>query len=97
MASTDRTHLFTDEDIKKILSEQSDIRTQLAEAATNLKWIVNNYNKQCADTESLKTELSNLKSLVWKYIGIGIGLGVGINLALSIAIFLVSGGKVTIV
>ena len=29
----ERTHLFTDDDIKKILSEQSDIRTQLAEAA----------------------------------------------------------------
>jgi len=93
----ERTHLFTDDDIKKIMSEQVSIRTDLVEAATNLKWIVNNYNKQCADTESLKIEVSNLKSLIWKYIGIGMGVGIGINLALTVAIFVMSGGKVAIV
>ena len=90
----ERTHLFTDDDIKKILSEQSDIRTQLAEAATNLTWIVKNYDAQCKDTENSKKEISNIKIILWKYIGIGIGAGLGINLVLSIAVYIATGGKV---
>jgi hypothetical protein len=94
---TDNAHLFTDEDIKKILSEQADIRVQLEQAATNLGWVVKYYNKQCTDTESLKKDLNDFKITIWKYIGIGIGAGLGINFALSIAVFIATGGKAVLV
>lgn len=52
---------FTDADFKKILDTQGNIQKDVAVAANNLNWIIENYKNQCKEIESLQTEIANIK------------------------------------
>jgi dsDNA-specific endonuclease/ATPase MutS2 len=89
---------FTDADFKKILSTQSDIQTDVAVATNDLKWIIENYKNQCReiedihkridkvleDHELLKTKYNELKTEMWKYLGMGAGAMTVIYLLISL-------------
>jgi uncharacterized membrane protein YukC len=75
---------FTEDDFKKILTTQGDIKTDVAVATNDLKWIIDNYKNQCKEIEDLKTTVENLKTDFWKYIGIGIGISITVSLFISL-------------
>jgi polyhydroxyalkanoate synthesis regulator phasin len=89
---------FTDEDFKKILNTQGDIQKDVAVAANNLNWIIENYKNQCKEMEQLRTEVDNLKTKyndlkaeVWKYVGVGAGAVTAIYLFIAVFQFFRSG------
>jgi SMC interacting uncharacterized protein involved in chromosome segregation len=81
---------FTNEDFKKILATQGTIQTDVALAANNLKWIIENYQNQCkeiakleATCQALNEKYNSLRGDVLKYVGIGIGVMTVITLVIS--------------
>lgn len=81
-------HRFTDDDISKLITTQSDISANVAVAKNNIEWIVKTYNTQCEKVTTLQKEVGDLKSEIWKYIGIGIGASAGISFTIAVLPYL---------
>lgn len=87
----DQSQFFTDADIKTIISTQGEIKTAVAVATNNLTWIIENYKNQCKEIEGLKKDVkdlqdlyNNLKSEIWKYVGMGVGAATVIYLLIAL-------------
>jgi hypothetical protein len=86
---------FTDEDIRKIVDAQAIISANLAVASTNLAlasnnidWIIKNYTAEYKKLEAIQTEIADLKTTFWKYIGIGIGASATISFIIAVLPYL---------
>lgn len=81
-------HRFTDEDVSKLISSQSEISSNLAVATNNIVWIVKTYNTEYEKLTTLQKEVGDLKSTIWKYIGIGLGASATISFVIAVLPYL---------
>ena len=82
---------FTDDDIKQIVDAQTTITANLAAASTNLAvasnnidWIVKTYSTEYKKITDMQLEVSDLKAIFWKYIGIGTGISISVSFVITL-------------
>ena len=82
---------FTDDDIKQIVDAQTTITANLAAASTNLAvasnnidWIVKTYSTEYKKITDMQLEVSDLKAIFWKYIGIGAGISISVSFVITL-------------
>lgn len=90
-AVDDSARRFCDDDVKTLIRTQAEITANLALASTNLAvasnnidWIVKTYSTEYKKLSDLQLEMSNIKSTMWKYIGIGIGASAAISFIIAV-------------